>query len=157
MKLNDSNIILELLNISIDAGKEILKIIENSLSDTNLEVSGDEISGIASEMEISLRTPVNTVIGYSEMLQEENGGIDLDTFLEDLDKIIKSGKALTKEINHIISFNPDEFVHRNDKNSSAIKSVLSSIQPIDKNEKTNITNGSILVVDDNKNNTSLLQ
>ncbi len=140
-----------------NSGKEILKIIENSLSDTNLEVSGDEISGIASEMEISLRTPVNTVIGYSEMLQEENGGIDLDTFLEDLDKIIKSGKALTKEINHIISFNPDEFVHRNDKNSSAIKSVLSSIQPIDKNEKTNITNGSILVVDDNKNNTSLLQ
>ena len=36
-----------------NSGKEILKIIEDSLSDTNLEVSGDEISKIASQMEIS--------------------------------------------------------------------------------------------------------
>ena len=139
------------------SGLEILQIIEDSFSDSNLEVSGDQLSKIASKMEISLRTPINTVIGYSEMLQEEAEDIDLDTFTEDLAKIVKSGKALTNEINNVISFDPVDLIQDKDQSLSAIKSVLNSIQPIDENEKTNISTGSILVVDDNKNNTTLLQ
>ena len=110
-----------------NAGKDILSIIESSFSDSNLKNSGDKISEIASEMEICLRTPINTVIGYSEMLQEDTEDIDLDTFSEDLEKIIKSGKALTKEIDNVILFNPTEFDQNEDKSISAIKSVLSSI------------------------------
>jgi len=140
-----------------NAGKDILSIIESSFSDSNLKNSGNRISEIASEMEISLRTPINTVIGYSEMLQEDIADIDLDTFSEDLEKIIKSGKALTKEIDNVISFNSTEFEQNEDKSISAIKSVLSSIQPLSEDEDTRTTNGSILVVDDNKNNTTLLQ
>ena len=137
-----------------NAGKNILSIIESSFSDSNLKNSGDKISEIASEMEISLRTPINTVIGYSEMLQEDTEDIDLDTFSEDLEKIIKSGRALTEEIDNVISFNPTEFDQNEDKSISAIKSVLSSIQPLSEDEDTRTTNGSILVVDDNKNNTT---
>ena len=140
-----------------NAGKDILSIIESSFSDSNLKNSGDKISEIASEMEVSLRTPINTVIGYSEMLQEDTEHIDLDTFYEDLEKIIKSGRALTKEIDNVISFNRTEFSQNEDKSISAIKSVLSSIQPLSEDEDTRTTNGSILVVDDNKNNTTLLQ
>ena len=55
-------------------------------------------------MEISLRTPINTVIGYSEMLQEDIDDIKLHTFSEDLEKIIKSGRALTKEIDKEIHY-----------------------------------------------------
>ena len=140
-----------------NAGKDILKIIEDSFSDSNLKVSSDKISQIAAKMEISLRTPINTVIGYSEMLQEDTEDIELNTFSEDLEKIIKSGKALTNEINNVISFDPVDLVQNKDQSLSAVKSVLNSIQPIDENEKTDITTGSILVVDDNKNNTTLLQ
>ncbi|GIR89534.1 MAG: adenylate cyclase [Candidatus Neomarinimicrobiota bacterium] len=140
-----------------NAGKDILSIIESSFSDSNLKNSGDKISEIASEMEISLRTPINTVIGYSEMLQEDTEDIDLDTFSEDLEKIIKSGKALTKEIDNVISFNSSELGQDEDQSISAIKSVLSSIQPLGEDEDAMTTNGSILVVDDNKNNTTLLQ
>ena len=70
-----------------DSGKEVLKIIEESLSDSNVELSGEKISDIGRKMEISLRTPINTVIGYSEMLQEDADDIELDTFSEDLEKI----------------------------------------------------------------------
>ena len=140
-----------------NAGKDILSIIESSFSDSNLKNSSDKISEIASEMEIALRTPINTVIGYSEMLQEDTEDIDLDTFSEDLEKIIKSGKALTKEIDNVISFNPIELGQNEDKSINAIKSVLSSIQPLSEDEDTRTTNGYILVVDDNKNNTTLLQ
>ena len=140
-----------------DSGKEILKIIEESLSDSNVELSGEKISEIGRKMEISLRTPINTVIGYSEMLQEDADDIELDTFSEDLDKIIKSGKALTSEIDKVISFNPNKFVEKKDQSFGAIKSVLTSIQPLAKDEETKIVTGSILVVDDNKNNTTLLK
>ena len=140
-----------------DSGTEILKIIEESLSDSNVEVSGDKISEIGRKMEVSLRTPINAVIGYSEMLQEDADDIDIDTLYEDLDKIIKSGKNLTKEIDKVISFNPTEFVEKRDQSLSAIKSVLTSIQPLGKDEETKSVTGSILVVDDNKNNTTLLK
>ena len=133
-----------------NAGKDILKIIEDSFSDSNLKISGDKISQIAAKMEISLRTPINTVVGYSEMLQEDIEDIELDTFSEDLEKIIKSGKALTKEIDNVISFNPTEFDQSEDQSISDIKSVLSSIQPLGEDEDARTTNGSILVVDDNK-------
>ena len=140
-----------------DSGKEILKIIEESLSDSNVELSGEKISEIGRKMEISLRTPINTVIGYSEMLQEDAEDIEIDTFSEDLDKIIKSGKALTSEIDKVISFNPNKFVEKKDQSFGAIKSVLTSIQPLTKDEETKSVTGSILVVDDNKNNTTLLK
>ena len=140
-----------------NSGTEILKIIEESLSDSSLEVSGDKISEIGRKMEISLRTPINTVIGYSEMLQDDADDIELDTFSEDLDKIIRSGKGLTKEIDKIISFNPNKIVEERNQSLSAIKSVLTSIQPIGKDEDKKSAIGSILVVDDNKNNTTLLK
>ncbi|MAH97927.1 MAG: hypothetical protein CMA12_01070 [Euryarchaeota archaeon] len=140
-----------------DSGGEILKIIEESLSGSNVEVSGDKISDIGRKMEISLRMPINTVIGYSEMLQEDADNVELDTFYEDLEKIIKSGRELTKEIDKVISFNSTEFPQENGADLRAIKSVLTSIQPIDKEEETKITKGFILVVDDNRNNTTLLK
>ena len=98
-----------------DSGTEILEIIEESLSDSNVEVSGEKISEIGRKMEVSLRNPINAVIGYSEMLQEDADDIDIDTLYEDLDKIIKSGKNLTKEIDKVISFNPTEFVKKKGK------------------------------------------
>ena len=39
-----------------NSGKEILKIIEESLSESNVKLSPDKISAIGRKMEISLRT-----------------------------------------------------------------------------------------------------
>ena len=58
---------------------------------------------IASEMEIAIRTPMNTIIGYSEMLQEDNDKINLDNFFRDLEKIIQSGKQIKLELKSIIN------------------------------------------------------
>ena len=56
-----------------DSGKEILKIIEESLSDSNVELSGEKISEIGRKMEISLRTPINTVIMNTDVKYIFNG------------------------------------------------------------------------------------
>ena len=140
-----------------NSGGVILQIIDESLSDINFKNSGENFSKLASNLESSLRTPINTVIGYSEMLLDDRESIDLENYSEDLNKIIKSGKALTKEIGNIVSFNPEEIFQKKGAGIDDIRGVLNSIQPLDKDEKTKVVKGSILVVDDNVNNTALLK
>src|SRR5262245_66500446 len=47
----------------------------------------------------TLRTPLNHIIGYSEMLLEEAGERSLEAFTADLQKIHKAGKQLLGFIN----------------------------------------------------------
>ena len=60
-----------------NSGGVILQIIDESLSDINFKNSGENFSKLASNLESSLRTPINTVIGYSEMLLDDRESIDL--------------------------------------------------------------------------------
>ncbi len=151
------DLLIDLKKIN-SAGKEVLSIIEESFSDSNLNISGSNVAEIATKLEISIRTPLNTIVGYSELLREDTENIDIDTFNEDLDKIIISGQAISNEITQIISFDPTSSnIKQKDQSSDDIKSVLASIQPLDKGEKRKVTKGSILVVDDNKNNTTLIK
>ena len=151
------DLLIDLKKIN-SAGKEVLSIIEESFSDSNLNISGSNVAEIATKLEISIRTPLNTIVGYSELLREDTENIDIDTFNEDLDKIIISGQAISNEITQIISFDPTSSnIKQKDQSSDDIKSVLASIQPLDKGERKKVTKGSILVVDDNKNNTTLLK
>ena len=50
-------------------------------------------------MRHTLRTPLNHIIGYSEMLLEEAGERGLEAFTADLQKIHKAGKQLLGFIN----------------------------------------------------------
>ena len=70
------------------------------------------------------------------MLLDDRESIDLENYSEDLNKIIKSGKALTKEIGNIVSFNPEEIFQKKGAGIDDIRGVLNSIQPLDKDEKT---------------------
>src|SRR6266542_1247406 len=51
----------------------------------------------------SLRTPLNQVIGYSEMLQEEAEDLGLDAYVPDLQKIHAAGSQLLALINDNLS------------------------------------------------------
>jgi len=53
-------------------------------------------------MSHELRTPLTAIIGYSEMLQEEAEDIGRDEFVQDLQKILSSGKHLLDLINDIL-------------------------------------------------------
>ena len=69
------------------AGTEILSSIEEIFNDKALSDPDKSISSIAEEMEIALRTPLNTIIGYSELLLEDSDSIDIDNFVSDINKI----------------------------------------------------------------------
>jgi len=58
---------------------------------------------VLSKIRHDLRTPLNQVIGYSEMLQEEAGDLGLDAYVPDLQKIHAAGSQLLALINDNIS------------------------------------------------------
>ena len=79
-----------------DAGNEILISIEEIFNDKALSDPDKSITKIAEEMEMALRTPLNTIIGYSELLLEEGDKIEIDNFISDINKITESGRMLEK-------------------------------------------------------------
>ena len=93
---------------------------------------------MAEEMELALRTPLNTIIGYSELLLEDADDINIDNFASDINKIKSSGRLLETELKNIISFDSAnvgslENQNLNKGNLSLVQDVLDSIVPIDKN------------------------
>ena len=143
------------------AGNEILASIEEIFNDKALSDPDKSISSIAEEMEVALRTPLNTIIGYSELLLEESDKVDIDNFVSDISKITESGKMLEKELSSITLFDSDDIKgirkqNLNQGNLSMVKDVLDSINPLGEDDKKPKVLGNILAVDDNKNNTDLL-
>ena len=144
------------------AGKEILAAIENNFSDQLLSLENKNISEIGKQTELDIRTPLNTIIGYSELIMEDNPNVAIETFHSDIQKIIDSGRLLEKELSSIIAFDLNsldisENNHLANENVNLLEDVLKSIQPLDENDKKSKISGKILAVDDNINNTSLLK
>ena len=139
-----------------DAGNEILISIEEIFNDKALSDPDKSITKIAEEMEMALRTPLNTIIGYSELLLEDGNKFEIDNFISDINKITESGKMLEKELSSIIEFDSENIKgireqNLNQGNLSMVKDVLESIDPIDQSDKKPKESGNVLAVDDNKN------
>ena len=145
-----------------NAGNEVLKAIDNNFDEKNLSKVGKSITDIARDTEISIRTPLNTIIGYSELIMEDNHNIILDNFNSDMEKIIESGKRIEEELKLIIQFKDhlDKGIKlksfNDDRDYSMVEDVLDSIKPLASEDKDAIKTGLILAVDDNLNNTDLL-
>ena len=146
-----------------NAGKEILKAIDDNFAETNLAVVGKSITDIARDTEIAIRTPLNTIIGYSELIIEDNYNIELENFNSDIEKIIESGKRIEEELKLIIQFKDHlekgiKLKSFNDgEDFSMVEDVIDSIKPLESGDKELIKTGVILAVDDNVNNTDILK
>ena len=156
--LNLKSIIRDLEKIH-ESGKNILKIIENNFKDESLNLKDSSINSIAKNTQIHIRTPLNTIIGYSEIIIEDLNSEFEKTFKPDLEKIILSSKSLENEIENIINF---KSLNPTDKSNSStqlelVESVIGSIRPISKDKSKKIVTGKILAVDDNLNNTDILK
>jgi signal transduction histidine kinase len=67
-------------------------------------------SAILASTSHELRTPLNAIIGYSELLQEEvaAGGVDPGAVIEDLRRVVSSGKHLLGLINEVLDLSKIE-------------------------------------------------
>ena len=114
-------------------------------------------------MRHTLRTPLNHIIGYSEMLLEEAGERGLETFAADLQKIHTAGKQLLACINEFLNPSMAE------REAAALVAKTVTIGGLFRETELDIrsssvsrrtgsatASGRILVVDDNEGNRDML-
>ena len=73
-------------------------------------------------MRHELRTPINAIIGYSELLLEEAGDRDLADFVPDLDRIREAGRTLLAQVDEVLS--ADKVERQADFDASAFSARL---------------------------------
>jgi CheY-like chemotaxis protein/anti-sigma regulatory factor (Ser/Thr protein kinase) len=66
------------------------------------EVANRAKSQFLANMGHELRTPMNAIIGYGEMLKEDAEELDMPDFVDDLEKISIAGKHLLELINNVL-------------------------------------------------------
>ena len=109
----------------------------------------------------TLRTPLNHIIGYSEMLMEEAGDRGLEAFTADLQKIHKAGKQLLGFINDFFErpTTADKAAAHGSKTAAAPAEGLFRESRLDARSSSlsrPMPQGRILVVDDNESNRDML-
>lgn len=109
-----------------------------------------------SDLQFNLLTPLNSVIGYCELLLEELPA-EQEHFIKDIEKILKSAKLFISYINEInklaqIQWKGTDLLAQFKKSNIVIHDVIISIPPLDHKIKyrPSPSKGSILVVEDNE-------
>ena len=134
---------------------------ETSIPSGKLKNFNDE--KMINKLQYDLRIPLNTVIGYCEMLQEEYDSNIITNFGGDLKKILTAAENFLTHINAILAnafietSNTDTISEKSDYFSS-IEEDENAIHPIPDDRSFKITDPQrfVLVVDDNGMNRDLL-
>ncbi len=116
-----------------------------------------------------LRTPINAIKGYGEMLREDAADGGAETFVADLDKLLKEATLFLDRIDGLVTFSggnapPSEEAacSRSADGAAApasmVESLIEAVRPVAANEADLAAErpSRILVVDDNESNRDLL-
>ncbi|MFA4901323.1 MAG: adenylate/guanylate cyclase domain-containing protein [Desulfobaccales bacterium] len=153
------------LNQILSAGQQLLEII-NVLLDANKLASDDvsfNLESLIANLDYQVRTPLNGIIGYSEILLENAAEQGREKITADLQKIHDAGKLFLARINNIIDFSKLDaglktVTPEASDQSPLIDSVMRSLRKLaqESDAVAGREPGSILVVDDNEINRDLL-
>jgi CheY-like chemotaxis protein len=148
-----------------ESGRRLLKLVDTILDPARLAGSIDrEIESYAAQIEADLRTPINAVIGYGEMLLEGQAEIGREVLVPDLERILAAARTLLATSGDIAavatrapgttSTSASERLQDSSELASDIfrKIVASGVRA----EAPAEGRGSLLVVDDNPTNRDLL-
>lgn len=117
--------------------------------------TGDPIA----QLRHDLRTPVNQIIGYSEMLQEDAEAGGHDAFVPDLQKVQLAARQLLGLINTKLNVEALSGAASPATPAQTIAHRPLNSPPADAQSETEVVvklNGHVLVVDDNENNRDML-
>ena len=114
-----------------------------------------------------LRTPINAIKGYGEMLREDMADGSAETLVADLDKLLGEATLLLDRIDGLVTFSGGDAPPSDGTGSAAteigvparmVESLLKAVRPITAKEAdlVAVQPSRILVVDDNASNRDLL-
>jgi adenylate cyclase len=148
----------------LSAGRQLLAIIKDLL-DAN-QLAYDDVAfnleSLITNLDYQARTPLNGVIGYSEILLENAAEQGKEEVSADLQKIHSAGKLFLARLNSIIDYSRTDAgiktATEDSDRSSLIDSVMTSLRELaqERAAATAGETGTILVVDDNEINRDLL-
>jgi CheY-like chemotaxis protein len=139
-------------------GQKLLGLINEVLAD---EVAGNQagdLEALAKKIEVDLRTPITSVVGYAEMLLESAQEEGQDDLVPDLEKILSAARRLLEASGDIVGLATKGGMAPTIQGSEAsdlTRNVLSKIQSGSRASASE-SEGRLLVVDDNADNRDLL-
>ena len=149
-----------------ESGRRLLSLVDGILDPARLEGSIDrEIESFAAQIQADLRTPINAVVGYCEMLLEGQRETGREVLVPDLERILSAARSLlatSGEIVQIATQAPEgdgtDISSRLQDSSDLTREVLSKLPTASVADALDLPSGqgSLLVVDDNPTNRDLL-
>jgi adenylate cyclase len=139
------------------AGRNLLGLINEILDPARLGQEPD-LEKAGARIRHDLRTPVNAIIGYSEMLLEDAEEDEGSPLADDLKRILAAGRKLLALIDDIVRLSAGTEGEGGDAGvASMIEQAVSSIRPLADAAPAAAGGGRVLVVDDNEINRDMLR
>ncbi|MGA2311916.1 MAG: response regulator [Xanthobacteraceae bacterium] len=152
----------------LDASRTLHRLILSLLDPATIHhADGDaDMAEYRRTLRHDLRTPINAIKGYGEMLREDAADGGAETWVADLDKLLGEATLLLDRIDGLVTFSggdapqdgTDPTVNEIAAPAKMVESLLKAVRPITAKEAdlAAVQPSRILVVDDNASNRDLL-
>lgn len=154
----------------LDASRTLHRLIVSLLDPATVEQTGANVDPVEYRRKLrhDLRTPINAIKGYGEMLREDAAEQGAETLVADLDKLLGEAIQLLDRIDGLVTFTSGEAPPSSEGADAPaseigapekiVESLLKAVRPIAPQEAdvTAEQPSLILVVDDNASNRDLL-
>jgi class 3 adenylate cyclase len=129
-----------------------------ALLDEVLRQSGavEDIDNYRTRLRHDLRTPINAVKGYGEMIVEDAREEGHDSLLPDLEKLLAAADGMLARIDALVAFSGEATLDRAEPSFAEASRVLDALRVSQPAAVQQAIAGQILVIDDNASNRDLL-
>jgi CheY-like chemotaxis protein len=144
------------------AGSQLLTLVNEALDPARTAAgeTGTDLKSLRASLRHDLRTPVNGVIGYSEMLKEDAEALGQADIIPDLQKIHSAAKRFLSLIDDVVDFSKieaGEISHLQASETSAmIRDVVVTAASSPEDAGVRTDQDPLLIVDDNDINRDVL-
>jgi len=147
----------------LKGGRELLALVNDILDPTRSDTAqaGHDIDAYGAHLRHALRTPLNAVVGFTEMLLERVEEKGDGEFISDLRKIDASAQRFLSLINDVVNFSRVQAGERPEGDASEtlsiVKDAVKTIHSMEDDSAIQMSaGGDLLVVDDNEISRDLL-
>ena len=134
------------------AGKDLLALVNDALDSARVDAGSVDLPALSE----ALRTPLNAVVGYSDMLQEDAADQGHDRLIPDLQKIHEAGTQLLALVLAVLDLGRTTAASGLVPTATEPPATGIAIPPSAFRLPHTIDSGSLLVVDDNESNRDML-